>query len=130
MVRVLVRRDRLVGCRRRDVGHVKRHRVVPFRDDDVVEVDLGLSVGATSAERANRDSMCPGAQDEFVAERRVAGATCGAVGQGTVRVEERSGGSVKLGPGSLYWALGRLADVGLIEDVARPEEETRSEERR
>ena len=39
-------------------------------------------------------------------------------------VEQRSSGSVKLGPGSLYWALGRLADVGLIEDVNSPEEET------
>ena len=39
-------------------------------------------------------------------------------------VEQRSSGSVKLGPGSLYWALGRLADVGLIEDVNPPEEET------
>ena len=39
-------------------------------------------------------------------------------------VELRSGGSVKLGPGSLYWALGRLADVGLIEDVNPPEAET------
>lgn len=39
-------------------------------------------------------------------------------------VEERSGGSVKLGPGSLYWSLGRLAEVGLIEEVAAPPDET------
>ena len=39
-------------------------------------------------------------------------------------VEQRSGGSVKLGPGSLYWSLGRLADVGLIEEVTAPEGET------
>jgi len=39
-------------------------------------------------------------------------------------VEERSGGSVTLGPGSLYWSLGRLADVGLIEEVDSPEGET------
>lgn len=39
-------------------------------------------------------------------------------------VEERSGGSVKLGPGSLYWSLGRLADVGLIREVPAPEDET------
>ena len=46
-------------------------------------------------------------------------------GHGMAReVEQRSSGSVKLGPGSLYWALGRLADVGLIEDVNPPEEET------
>ncbi len=39
-------------------------------------------------------------------------------------VEERSGGSVRLGPGSLYWSLGRLADVALIEEVDPPEGET------
>jgi DNA-binding PadR family transcriptional regulator len=43
-------------------------------------------------------------------------------------VEERSGGSVKLGPGSLYWSIGRLADVGLIEEVDSPENE--ADERR
>ena len=31
-------------------------------------------------------------------------------------VEQRSGGSVKLGPSSLYYTLGRLADEGLIEE--------------
>ena len=30
-------------------------------------------------------------------------------------VEDRSGGSVKLGPGSLYWSIGRLADVRFVE---------------
>lgn len=39
-------------------------------------------------------------------------------------VDERSGGSVKLGPGSLYWSLGRLADVALIEEVDPPADET------
>ena len=39
-------------------------------------------------------------------------------------VEEHSGGSVRLGPGSLYWSLGRLSDVGLIEEVASPPDET------
>jgi len=39
-------------------------------------------------------------------------------------VKERSGGSVKLGPGSLYWSIGRLAEVGLIEEVDAPEDET------
>lgn len=43
-------------------------------------------------------------------------------------VAERSGGSVKLGPGSLYWSLGRLAEVGLIEEVDPPEDE--ADERR
>ena len=38
-------------------------------------------------------------------------------------VEERSGGSVKLGPGSLYWSLGRLAEVGLIAEVDSPEDD-------
>lgn len=46
-------------------------------------------------------------------------------GQAMAReVEERSGGSVTLGPGSLYWSLGRLADVGLIEEVDAPAGET------
>lgn len=44
-------------------------------------------------------------------------------------VEERSGGSVKLGPGSLYWSLGRLADVGLIAEVDPPAGETDSRRR-
>jgi DNA-binding PadR family transcriptional regulator len=39
-------------------------------------------------------------------------------------VEERSDGSVRLGPGSLYWSLGRLADVGLITEVDPPSDET------
>lgn len=39
-------------------------------------------------------------------------------------VEERSGGSVKLGPGSLYWSLGRLSELGLIDEVDPPEGET------
>jgi len=38
-------------------------------------------------------------------------------------VELRSDGSVKLGPGSLYWSLGRLADVGLIHEVDAPDDE-------
>lgn len=32
-------------------------------------------------------------------------------------VRERSDGAVRLGPGSLYWSLNRLAEVGLIEEV-------------
>jgi DNA-binding PadR family transcriptional regulator len=39
-------------------------------------------------------------------------------------VEDKSGGSVKLGPGSLYWSIGRLAEVGLIEEVDAPADET------
>jgi DNA-binding PadR family transcriptional regulator len=37
---------------------------------------------------------------------------------------ERSGGSVNLGPGSLYWSLGRLADAGLISETDAPSGET------
>ena len=39
-------------------------------------------------------------------------------------VEEQSDGSVKLGPGSLYWSLGRLSDVGFIGEVPAPKGET------
>ncbi len=35
-------------------------------------------------------------------------------------VEERSNGSVGLGPSSLYYTLGRLADRGLIEEREHP----------
>ncbi len=38
-------------------------------------------------------------------------------------VTERSDGSIDLGPGSLYWSLGRLADAGLIEESSGPDEE-------
>lgn len=39
-------------------------------------------------------------------------------------VEARSGGRVSLGPSSLYYTLGRLADAGLIEDGVEPPETT------
>ncbi|MGI9628551.1 MAG: PadR family transcriptional regulator [Longimicrobiales bacterium] len=39
-------------------------------------------------------------------------------------VEDRSGGSVRLGPGSLYWSLSRLADVAYLKEVDPPEGET------
>ena len=45
-------------------------------------------------------------------------------------VRERSEGAIKLGPGSLYWSLGRLAAVGLIEEVAASSTAERGEERR
>ena len=38
-------------------------------------------------------------------------------------VEEQSDGAIVLGPGSLYWSLGRLAGVGLIAEVPAPEGE-------
>lgn len=46
------------------------------------------------------------------------------------RVEERSEGAVSLGPGSLYWSLHRLADTGLIEEVAADEASADEERRR
>ena len=45
-------------------------------------------------------------------------------------VSERSDGAIKLGPGSLYWSLGRLADVGLIEEVASDPPADGADERR
>ncbi len=45
-------------------------------------------------------------------------------------VRERSEGALKLGPGSLYWSLGRLASVGLIEEVPASSMPKRGEERR
>ena len=35
-------------------------------------------------------------------------------------VQERTGGAVKLGPGSLYWAIKRLVDVDLLKEVPAP----------
>lgn len=45
-------------------------------------------------------------------------------------VEERSGGAISLGPGSLYWSLGRLAETGLIEETNGPHKEAGTERRR
>jgi DNA-binding PadR family transcriptional regulator len=36
-------------------------------------------------------------------------------------VEERTGGAVKMGPGTLYGALHRLCDTGYIEECGGPE---------
>ncbi len=33
------------------------------------------------------------------------------------QVEERTRGAVRLGPGSLYWAIKRLVDAGFLEEV-------------
>jgi DNA-binding PadR family transcriptional regulator len=35
-----------------------------------------------------------------------------------VEARERTGGRVRLGPGSLYWALDRLSEAGLIAETA------------
>ncbi len=45
-------------------------------------------------------------------------------------VKERSDGAIRLGPGSLYWSLGRLAEVGLIEEVPKVPNQDPKEERR
>ena len=45
-------------------------------------------------------------------------------------VKRHSDGAIKLGPGSLYWSLGRLADVGLIEEVSSTDEHSDEDRRR
>ncbi len=35
-------------------------------------------------------------------------------------VQQRTGGAVKLGPGSLYWAIKRLVDADLLKEVSAP----------
>ncbi len=46
-------------------------------------------------------------------------------------VQERTGGSVKLGPGSLYWAIKRLVDADLLKEVPAPSpRESRQEDER
>lgn len=42
-------------------------------------------------------------------------------------IEERTGGRVKLGPSSLYYSLGRLADAGLIAECEGESEGERDE---
>jgi DNA-binding PadR family transcriptional regulator len=45
-------------------------------------------------------------------------------------VERRSGGEVKLGPGTLYGALQRMLDDGWIEEADAPADEAPSDRRR
>ncbi len=46
-------------------------------------------------------------------------------------VAERTGGNIRLGPGSLYWAINRLQEVGMIEETnERPDPEVDDERRR
>lgn len=45
-------------------------------------------------------------------------------------VEERTNGRVRLGPSSLYYALGRLEDAGLIEETSVSGEGPHEERRR
>lgn len=45
-------------------------------------------------------------------------------------VEDRSDGSISLGPGSLYWSLSRLCDAGLIAEARAPADSSREGRRR
>ncbi len=45
-------------------------------------------------------------------------------------VKQHSDGAIKLGPGSLYWSLNRLEDVGLIDEVDATKGEPGEERRR
>lgn len=45
-------------------------------------------------------------------------------------VEERTGGRTSLHPGTLYRALGRLEDAGLLAETDAPEEDEDEDERR
>ena len=45
-------------------------------------------------------------------------------------VKARSDDAIRLGPGSLYWSLNRLADVGLIEEVLKAPSQKPKEKRR
>ena len=45
-------------------------------------------------------------------------------------VQERTGGAVKLGPGSLYWAIKRLVDAELLTEVPAPSVASQDERRR
>jgi len=45
-------------------------------------------------------------------------------------VQERTGGAVKLGPGSLYWAIKRLVDADLLKEVPAPSSGAEHERRR
>lgn len=45
-------------------------------------------------------------------------------------VQERTQGAVRLGPGSLYWAIRRLVEAGLMEEVAPPDPDREDARRR
>jgi len=45
-------------------------------------------------------------------------------------VQERTGGAVQLGPGSLYWAIKRLVDADLLNEVPAPSPGVEHERRR
>jgi DNA-binding PadR family transcriptional regulator len=45
-------------------------------------------------------------------------------------VEELTGGTVRMGPGTLYGSIGRMVASGLIEESSRPRSRTSDDERR
>ena len=45
-------------------------------------------------------------------------------------VHERTSGKVRLGPGSLYWAIKRLVDANLLEETPAPPRSTEGSRRR
>ncbi len=45
-------------------------------------------------------------------------------------VQERTEGRVKLGPGSLYWAIKRLVDADLLEETGAPSQQSAGPSRR
>ncbi len=44
-------------------------------------------------------------------------------------VQQRTGGAVQLGPGSLYWAIKRLVDATLLEETGAPAKDADSRRR-
>ena len=45
-------------------------------------------------------------------------------------VEKRTQGRIKLGPGSLYWAISKLVDAGLLDEAPAPSEASEGPSRR
>ncbi|MGD2123875.1 MAG: helix-turn-helix transcriptional regulator [Gemmatimonadota bacterium] len=45
-------------------------------------------------------------------------------------IDQRTNGSLRLRPGSLYWSLNRLLEAGLIEEVDSPGNPDQTDERR
>ena len=45
-------------------------------------------------------------------------------------VEERTRGRIKLGPGSLYWAIEKLQKAGLLDEKPAPSDESKGPSRR
>lgn len=45
-------------------------------------------------------------------------------------VEKRTRGQIRLGPGSLYWAISKLVDAGLLDETPAPSEASEGPSRR